>query len=508
MSSTTSSSAPTDTTEVIGTPKKKVRLSPPHDTNPRKGTPPRRGFFSATPRRKVPAQQNATTGSSSYAVPTFSPPTNSLLSRLANNANANTAPNTPAYEAAKESVISQMVTSQDIEVPATVPKAKAKPKTGGRRGRGGRSTTTRVKAEPVDTPSGIDGIAPTTTPGSRRGKGTSRGRGGTRGNKGGRPRTRGGITRGGGTKRKRYQSDDEDLEKDDTDASENYVPLTATRSGRKLTQATSFQGATVIDLEAIGLDSPSDIKPPPPRSAGTSARKGPTKAKEKEKEKEKLNRRKPGEAAVCKNCGRGHSPLSNMIVFCDGCNTPWHQYCHNAPISQEVIQIAEAQWFCGDCEILRDEKKTWDGNISAERMTIAEKRRYLLTLPPENLVSILLQATTLHPGLPIFAAAKPPTAEAIQLVTQTPTQTLEQAAAEEELYDFFAERELLPYPKAGHGVAAKLPPESEDLHILLDEDSVTYSHSWGWTESDLFGDEARHSGGWFDGARMGVDVGA
>lgn len=401
-----------------------------------------------------------------------------------------------------------MVTSQDIEVPATMPKAKAKPRTGGRRGRGGRAATTRVKAEPVENTSAVDGTVPTTTPASRRARGTGKGRGGTRGNKGGRPRGRGGTTRAAATKRKRNQSDDEDAEKDDTDASENYVPLTASRSGRKLTQVAPFKGATVIDLEAIGRHSPEEMKPPPPKPAGTSARKAPAKAKEKEKEKEKPNRRKPGEAAVCKNCGRGHSPLSNMIVFCDGCNTPWHQYCHNAPISQEVIRIPEAQWFCGDCDIVRKEKKTWNGNISAERMTIAEKRRYLLTLPPDNLVSILLHATTLHPGLPIFAAAKTPTAEAIQLVTQTPNQTLDQAAAEEELYDFFAERELLPYPKAGHGVAARLPPESVDVGILIDEDVITYSHSWGWTESDLFGMGTRDLDGWVEETSMSVGVGA
>lgn len=97
----------------------------------------------------------------------------------------------------------------------------------------------------------------------------------------------------------------------------------------------------------------------------------------------------------------------------------------------------------------------------------------------------------------------------MQLVAQVPNQTLEQAAAEEELYDFFAERELLPYPRAGHGVAAKLPPESEDLGMLLDEDVVSYSHSWGWTRDDLFESGLRGLDGWVEGARMsmGMEVG-
>ncbi|KAL8787114.1 MAG: hypothetical protein Q9195_007942, partial [Heterodermia aff. obscurata] len=467
MSSTTLSDPPPESPEH---PTKKLRLSPPQSSaefsNPsqpnrassttKRGSPPRRGFFNSTPRTRIAPQPSATP---SLTVPSFSPPTNSLLARVANTANPNSVPNTPAWEAARESVLGQMVTSQDIEIPATVPKAKAKPKTGGRRGRGG-GRTTKVKAEPIDTPIALDNSVPVATPSSKRGKGTGKGRGGTRGNRGGRPRGRGGSTRGGGPKRKRNQSDDENAEQDDTDASENYAPLTQSRSGRRITQATTFTPAAVIDL-----DPPTDMKPPPLKPTTTaSTKKPPT------KEKEKPTRRKPGEAAVCKNCGRGHSPLSNMIVFCDGCNSPWHQHCHRPPITQDVIRIQEREWFCADCDILRQHQKLWSANISAQRMTLAEKRRYLSTLPPDSLVSLLLHATTIHPSLPIFKAAKPPTQEAVQLVAQVPNQTLEQAAAEEELYDFFAERELLPYPRAGHGVAAKLPPESEDLGMLLDED--------------------------------------
>ena len=38
-----------------------------------------------------------------------------------------------------------------------------------------------------------------------------------------------------------------------------------------------------------------------------------------------------------------------MIVFCDGCNTPYHQYCHDPPISSEVIAILDKEWFCIEC---------------------------------------------------------------------------------------------------------------------------------------------------------------
>ena len=35
---------------------------------------------------------------------------------------------------------------------------------------------------------------------------------------------------------------------------------------------------------------------------------------------------------------------------------------------------------------------------------------------------------------------------------------------------------VLPYPKAGNGI--RLRPESEDMAILLDDDTTTFSHTW------------------------------
>ena len=47
------------------------------------------------------------------------------------------------------------------------------------------------------------------------------------------------------------------------------------------------------------------------------------------------------------------------------------------------------------------------------------------------------------------------------------------AEAEDEYYE---EDDVLPYPKAGNGI--QLPPESEDISILLDDDIATFSHLW------------------------------
>ena len=42
-----------------------------------------------------------------------------------------------------------------------------------------------------------------------------------------------------------------------------------------------------------------------------------------------------------------------MIVFCDGCNTPYHQYCHQPPIEQKVIEEVDKEWYCKECESQR-----------------------------------------------------------------------------------------------------------------------------------------------------------
>lgn len=67
---------------------------------------------------------------------------------------------------------------------------------------------------------------------------------------------------------------------------------------------------------------------------------------------------KNAEQALCKRCGRGHSPASNMIVFCDGCNTPYHQMCHDPLISDETVQDESTDWFCYECQPKRSKSNT------------------------------------------------------------------------------------------------------------------------------------------------------
>ncbi|MCJ1252049.1 hypothetical protein MMC30_009287 [Trapelia coarctata] len=318
--------------------------------------------------------------------------------------------------------------------PATEPRNEAR--TGGRRGRGPRRrgsplATGTIKMEP----NMIDG---TDTPGRVRG----RGRGGRpRGSRARGPR---GSMRGG----KRKRSSDEDDESDDSDASETFAPLpTQSRSGRKIFQANT--NTPIIKIDDEDAPSPSLLLQPALNILDRTKTK---------------RRRTPGAAAVCKNCGRGHSPASNVIAFCDGCNTPWHQHCHDPPINSEVVQIEEKEWFCADCAVLREERARLEGRVAGEGMSLADKRQYLQTLSQGHLVSLLLHASALYPALPIFE----------QKATATVTTTAAEASADAE--EYYEEEMELPYPKAGNGIV--LPPESDDLAFLLDEDITTFSHSW------------------------------
>lgn len=284
--------------------------------------------------------------------PSYSAPSKPTSLEIVADDTINISRNSPSWRAARESVLRQMVTAQDIPTPAITAKVNAK--TGGRRGRGGRRST--VKVEKQEQPSIItNGTDLNISGGSaaERGKGKGRGKGG------GRPRVRPIGGPGRGTKRKRGHNDDEDeASKDDTDASETFTPLpTQSRSGRRIFKASTFT-PVIIDLEGPAEDK--------------ALTRGGNLTSTESRRKGNKRRRKPGDASVCKNCGRGHSPVGNMIVFCDGCNTPWHQYCHDQPIGVDVVRIEEKEWFCADCEVLREERSHVEGNVSAEDMTIME----------------------------------------------------------------------------------------------------------------------------------------
>ena len=79
------------------------------------------------------------------------------------------------------------------------------------------------------------------------------------------------------------------------------------------------------------------------------------------------------------------------------------------------------------------------------------------------LVNLLLHASTLQPSLPLFPA------------TVADQKALEngEAHGDDVIRDLTAA-----YPNPGHGMYSRLPPESEDLAMLVDEDTEAFSHTW------------------------------
>ncbi|KAF8457798.1 hypothetical protein BGX38DRAFT_729263 [Terfezia claveryi] len=152
---------------------------------------------------------------------------------------------------------------------------------------------------------------------------------------------------------------------DDTDEEEFTMEGMKTKSGRKVHKPTQFDPA---------------VKTP-------TRRRGPY--------------RRFHDSRICKICQRGHSPQSNMIVFCDGCNIPYHQLCHDPPIDDLVIAVADAEWFCKECSSKRTDRPLVTG-MSGANLTEDEKRTYLASLPMGSLVELLFLAEKQHPDLQLY----------------------------------------------------------------------------------------------------------
>ncbi|KAL1636502.1 hypothetical protein SLS56_001085 [Neofusicoccum ribis] len=439
----------------------------------------------------APSTASATTSSASpigvSRIPSgFSASTEEILRRVSANASAHVG--TPGYEAAREQVLKSMVTSDKIPTPPPMSANKR-----GARGGSKAALTSSSTPRPESTAGAGESSA---TPASAASVTSARGRASGRG------RGRGG-SRGG--KRKRADTPDSE---DDSDISSSYTPLpTKTKSGRNVTKPAQFMPL---------LPSPS-----------TAPRK-------------KRTHRRPTETSVCKVCQRGHSPISNMIVFCDGCNTGYHQYCHNPPIDREAVQVAEKEWFCGACAASK--KKHDDAipnvldlvsgvNLSREEVdthpdlsVFAPNARNLIgaigslasqvganatnhatadgaTIQTNHNLSLnqtnfaTNNTQTVNPAKTTSIPPPSTTAAATNVPPSLPptTTTLNQNHspslhlvpepedagiddAEDPYGDGYDSDPPAHYPKPGNGLARTLRPESEDLQWLVDDNLEVFSH--------------------------------
>jgi hypothetical protein len=215
------------------------------------------------------------------------------------------------------------------------------------------------------------------------------------------------------------------------------------------------------------------------------------------------------EQALCKKCTRMHSPASNQMVFCDGCNEGWHQMCHDPWIDDVVVKDTNKAWFCANCQAKRDRHySNATSNINshppkrqkvvaavreswADR-TSQQKRAYLSTLSSQELVGLLMYSLEIHPDIPIFpASAESATAPSTPGTPQTPTdaQVIGRKggraqkgvkgapAPQQQQADNDEEVDPLepPWPKPGHGLYNLLPPEEDDDFLVDDNDFEAFS---------------------------------
>lgn len=361
----------------------------------------------------------------------------------------NAPPSVPGWEEAKQQVANGQPPPGQSEMPAPP----ARPRRGRPPKRAYLSNGTRGAHDANARKA--DETASVSTPGSA-GRARGQGRGG------GRPRKSRGSARSG--KRKRDDDDDED---GDSDSSDEVTPVaTMTKSGRSIQKPTSFV--------------------PPPESPAPAKRKRP------------YNRRNP-ESAVCKICLRGNSPASNMIVFCDGCNTPYHQWCHKPPVGKAVVDDVDKEWFCSECESERAEpvpEADVESFVSAEGasseevrqsssdqdrvLIMLQRQKYFSGLPQGLLITLLTKATTLRPDLPLFTpefkagikgdgtASTNGHGSSSKAPPPPPKFTAPQPNQAEEGYD--SDVHPSNYPRPGQGLMSTLPPEKDDLQWLVEDD--------------------------------------
>ena len=294
---------------------------------------------------------------------------------------------------------------------------------------------------------------------------------------------------------------------DSAESLEEYNPIGHTRSGRNTQKPTALPNAILASASPSGKLSRHN-------STVNIASNSPVSIKTHPKIKRRVYRGRE-QFALCEHCLRGHGPPGNVIVFCDACNKCWHQRCHEPQISKQTVSDSKAEWYCSDCDRIlhgkKKDKKTNDKASSQPVVVVApvvqqaptyagplvggrflrpeQKLGYLKTLSKDDLVARLLHAADLAPDLPIFQTLVPPppppvvmpqaqfTSSYVTPVSKAPFFGDKDAEDDEvdEGYDGYFDEHAALYPKAGRGL--QLPPESEDLHMLLEgRDSRTFSH--------------------------------
>ena len=85
--------------------------------------------------------------------------------------------------------------------------------------------------------------------------------------------------------------------------------------------------------------------------------------------------------SVCKVCQRRPSPSGNMLVYCDSCDRPYHQFCHDPPIDREVAIQKNRRWLCTACSKIQEiSNNRLDDLVAAGDLTVDEVRNVKFSL--------------------------------------------------------------------------------------------------------------------------------
>ncbi|RAL09918.1 putative PHD finger domain protein [Aspergillus homomorphus CBS 101889] len=235
-------------------------------------------------------------------------------------------------------------------------------------------------------------------------------------------RKRNSTTNGAKNKRRRRNRDSDDesvIRAGDSSSDESDIAPTATqtKSGRQVNRPSLYVPPPSV---------PAVVKETSNCLETSDNTRGSTEATRKRK---RVQRKAKDVYVTCTRCQRGHSPLSNAIVFCDECNGAWHQLCHDPPIGLEVVTVKEKEWVCGECKpvpitivqptVVRSNPTLARAHpvsipasslivpraeVSAEGYSAEERRGFLSGLSHATLVELLVSISGSNPTLPMFPA--------------------------------------------------------------------------------------------------------
>jgi hypothetical protein len=281
------------------------------------------------PKPSTPAPSSSTNAPTADSppkyVPQFSAATEMILKRINSGSTSSLGMgpigNTgmlPGYDDMRRAVMNSMKTSMNMELPTT-------PSVTGRRNQGGRASVGSASSTGAIAPKPAGAGTPTMQASGQKNGTPAKG-----GKRPGAGRPKVGAKRKRTTKESSEESTSESMPMSDLgDESDTDDAASITEDFPKVTSS-----GRAVNKPAQFVPAVSDTTP-----------------------KKRAPSKKSVENALCKRCGRGHSPASNMIVFCDGCNLGWHQMCHDPAVSDEAVKDESAAWFCADCTRKQESKR-------------------------------------------------------------------------------------------------------------------------------------------------------